>query len=177
MNYYRNDVHALEAIIPGLTARVRDVAPEARTHLEEGSSGYFCASWRLDDRADRELFVEQAGPHVAPFVLRVGIYFADAAAATSQPASLEAASAALLKARPGLEAIAAVPTFTQGTTTRDDTRYGWSDDELRAWLTRKSAHRDLVCVWDLHGGLPAQLEIDRAIRELLPVWKAWNALE
>lgn len=44
MHYH---VHRLEALIPALIARVRDLAPEATAHLEELSDGYFCVSWGL----------------------------------------------------------------------------------------------------------------------------------
>ena len=176
MRLQPDDVRRLESGMAALTAQVRDAAPHATTHLEEQSDGYFCWSWRLDGRASRELFIEQAGREVPPFVLRVGVYFGDVVQATSRPAALEIAFDALVNARPGLQGIGASLTFTPGAATRDDRRFGWSDDDLRAWLTDDSANRDLVWLWDLQNGLPTQADVELAVSQFLPVWKAWNDL-
>jgi len=171
------NVDRFEAMVPAQTRLVRGFAPEATCEIEKGLHGYFCASWVIGDRGARQLFVEQAGRQVTPFDLRVGVYFADSVQATSQPRALAVALDALLKARTALQALGVVPTFTQADGTRDTTRYGWTDDDLRDWLTKLSAHRDLVRLWDLHTGVPSEDEIHDALTALAPVWVTWNSLD
>ncbi len=67
-------------------------------------------------------------------------------------------------------------TGTQGCVTRDNMRYGCTDEELREWLTKASVHRDLVRLWDLQNGEPSEQQVETALAELAPVWLAWNSL-
>ena len=171
------NVERFEAMVPAQTRLVRTFAPDATCSVNEGPHGYFCSSWRLADRGARELFVEQAGRQVTPLDLRVGIYFADAVTATSDPTALSSALEVLLGARSTLQPLGVVPTFTHGCTIRDETRFGWTDGELREWLTKPCDNRDLVWLWDLHKGEPTDQQIEMALTALVPVWLAWNALD
>src|SRR5687767_14559200 len=92
----------MRTLTPALTRLVSGVAAGAVAHLED-EAGYFCLSWRVDENADRELFVEAAGPTIPPPVVRVGVYFRDAAGVTQSPQAREAALKALLDARTTLE--------------------------------------------------------------------------
>jgi hypothetical protein len=170
------NLERFEAMVPAQIRLVRAFATDAICDIEKGPHGYFCVSWVLGDRGARQLFVEQAGQQVTPFDLRVGIYFADSVHATRDSRALSLALDALLKSRSALKALGVVPTFTQAFGTRDTTRYGWSDEELREWLTKVSPNRDLVWLWDLQTGEPADREIDAALTALAPVWLAWNSL-
>jgi hypothetical protein len=171
------NIERFEAMVPAQTRLVRGFAPEAVCEIEKGSHGYFCASWVIGDRGARQLFVEQAGWQVTPFDLRVGIYFADSVRATSDPRAMSLALDALLTARTALQALGVVATFTHEYGTRDTTRYGWTDEDLREWLTKASPNRDLVRLWDLQNGEPSDGEINTALTALAPVWLAWNSLD
>jgi hypothetical protein len=162
-------------MVPELTKLVRGFVPEATSHLEVDPGGYFCASWRVHGRDTRELFVEHAGPDVPPCVVRVGVYFADAPAAVRDANAYRKAFQALSEARPALQALNAMLTFTPGSATRDDVRYGWTDGDLRDWLTRSSDNRDLVWHWDLRSGLPSLQQVEAPLAALVPVWHAWNS--
>ena len=109
-------------------------------------------------------------------MLRVGVYFMDAVLAAREPTARAAALDALVKARATLQPLGVVPTFTQGSARRDDMRFGWTDADLRDWLTKPSDNRDLVWLWDLDAGEPSDQQIETALSALAPVWVAWNAL-
>ena len=170
------DLERFDAMALQLNARVSAETPSATFHVNHGSDGYRCASWRINEYAARELFVEEPGSRIAPFILRVGIYFQDAELATSKPDAKTAAISALTTHRPGLKALGVRCTFTPGSDTRDDRSFGWSDQDLTEWLTSTSDHRDLVWLWDLRKGEPDLQQVENLLVALHPVWLAWNAL-
>jgi hypothetical protein len=159
-----------------LVARVSALAPAAAVSIDHAADAYACASWRLDGRTDRELFVEQPGAAIAPLILRVGIYCRDAPAATALAEARTAAFEALTGHRATLQALGTHCTFTPGSRTRDDTVFGWSDRDLNEWLTAASAHRDLVWRRDLREGEPDVQKFGDVLVALVPVWLAWNSL-
>lgn len=165
-----------DAFARPLTARVVALAPTATVSIDHGADAYACASWRLDGRTDRELFVEQPGPAITPFILRVGIYLRDAGAMTARADALTAAFQALMAHRATLQALGARCTFTPGSRTRDDTVFGWSDRDLHEWLTAASAHRDLVWRRDLREGEPDVQKVGDVLAALVPLWHVWNSL-
>ena len=159
-----------------LTAMVRREVPSASLHEVEGDDGYWCLSWRLNDRAERELFLEIPERSVAPDVLRVGVYFEDAPAATGTAKARTAALEVLTARRNALEKLGAVCTFTPGSSTRDDFAFTWQTPDLDRWLTASCANRDLVWRWDLRAGAPAPDHLTSVVEELAPVWRVWNSL-
>ena len=140
-------------LIEALTTVARRAVPSATLHLDQGDD-YWCLSWRINDRADRELFVEYPGRGIAPDVLRVGVYFRDAPHAIAAAAAHEVALAALTARRDALAALGAVCTFTPGASTRDDDIFAWATSDLLRWLTGSCANRDLVWRYDLRAGAP-----------------------
>jgi hypothetical protein len=144
--------------------------------VDEGDDEYWCMSWRLNDRADRELFVESPGPFVARDILRVGVYFRDAPDATARADGRATALRALTEQRDALEELGAACTFTPGSATRDDQAFGWRTPDLERWLTASCDNRDLVWRWDLRGGFPTASQLESVVRRLAPVWRTWNAL-
>ena len=169
-------VERFDAVVLQLNARVSASTPSATFHVNHGPDGYRCASWRINEYAARELFVEEPGSTIAPFILRVGIYFQDAELATSAPNRKAAAFSALTAQRQALQALGARCTFTPGSDTRDDRVFGWSDQDLTDWLTSASANRDLVWLWDLRKGEPELQQVKAVLAALHPVWLSWNAL-
>ena len=165
-----------DALAHQMTARIAGVVPAATLELAHDGNAYCCASWRLDGCGERELFIEQPGSVIAPFILRVGIYFQDAPLATAQREALAAAFKALTTHRTALEVLGISCTFTPGSETRDDTVFNWSDADLTEWLVGTSDNRDLVWLWDFRKGVPAVRQIEAVLRALLPVWVAWNSL-
>jgi hypothetical protein len=165
-----------DALAHQLTARVNAVVPAATLELAHDDNGYCCASWRLHGRGERELFIEQPGSVIAPFILRVGVYFQDAPLVTARRDVLDAALEALTTHRTALEALGISCTFTPGSATRDDTVFSWSDRDLTDWLVGASDNRDLVWRWDFRKGAPAQQQLEDVLEALLPVWVAWNSL-
>lgn len=171
------NIERFEGLFRPLTHRIRHFAPRATCSLSEGPHGYFCISWYLNHAEARQLFVEQAGSRVTPFELRVGIYFADVLEVTQQPLALQTALEALLNARATLQPLGVVPTLTQASgNPRDPIRMGWTEAELRDWLTRPCPNHDFVWLWDLHQGEPSDQQIESVLVTLIPVWQAWNAL-
>jgi hypothetical protein len=140
-------------LVEAVDAVVRRDTPEATHHVDAGHGDYWCLSWRIDDRAGRELFVEYPGRGIAPDVLRVGVYFQDAATASATPAALEVALGSLTAHRDVLQALGAACTFTPGTSTRDDYVFTWATPDLRRWLTASCANRDLVKRWHVRAGV------------------------
>ena len=169
-------VDRFEALAQPLTRRVRSIAPGATLHVEEESNDYCCVSWRLDDCAERELFIEQPGSAIAPFMLRVGVYFQDAPSVTGEEGATAAALEALTRERAALQALGAHCTFTEGAMTRDDEPFAWSDEDLVDWRHSASDHRDLVWLWDLRDGEPSVAQLDAVLIAMLPVWLGWNSL-
>jgi hypothetical protein len=164
-------------LVEAVDAVVRRDTPEATHHVDAGHGDYWCLSCRIDDRAGRELFVEYPGRGIAPDVLRVGVYFQDAATASATPAALEVALGSLTAHRDVLQALGAACTFTPGTSTRDDYVFTWATPDLRRWLTASCANRDLVKRWHVRAGVPSANDIRAVISELAPVWRAWNSLD
>ena len=164
------------ALVAPLTAAVQREALRATVHVEQDDGEYWCVSWRINHRADRELFVEYPGHGIAPSVVRIGVYFRDAADATATDGCQQMALEALASRRDALTALGATCTFTFGSTTRDDQTFAWHSSELERWLRAPSAHRDLVVRWDLHEGLPSMHQLERIVQTLAPIWRIWNAL-
>ena len=167
---------SLGSLTAPLTAIARREAPSATLHLDQGDDEYWCTSWRINDRADRELFVEYPGRSIAPDLLRVGVYFRDAPDATAVDANRTAALEALTARRDGLAAFGAVCSFTPGSATRDEHTFAWGTPDLVRWLTAPCANRDLVWRWDLRAGPPDAGHVESVVREMAPVWRIWNAL-
>lgn len=165
-----------EELAQQFSQRVRGVAPGATLHVDEEANDYCCISWRLDDCAERELFIEQPGSAIAPFMLRVGVYFQDAPSVTGEDGATAAALEALTRERASLQSLGAHCTFTERATTRDDEPFAWSDEDLVDWLHAASDHRDLVWLWDLRDGEPSMAQLDAVVVALLPVWLGWNSL-
>ena len=165
-----------DALAHRLTTRICQVVSAATLHLIHESDAYCCASWRLNERAERELFIEQPGSAVAPFILRVGVYFQDAPLTTAQAATRQVAFAALVNSRSILQPLGVSCTFTPGSGTRDDRVFGWSDTDLIEWLTGPSDNRDLVWRWDMRSDNPSEKFLEEVLSALLPVWVAWNSL-
>ena len=165
-----------DALAHRLTTRICQVVPTATLHLIHESDAYCCASWRLNERAEREMFIEQPGSAVAPFILRVGVYFQDAPLATAQAAPRQVALAALVNSRAILQPLGVSCTFTPGSDTRDDRVFGWSDADLIKWLTGPSDNRDLVWRCDMHSDNPSETLLEEVLIALLPVWVSWNSL-
>ena len=165
-----------EALAEQMTAVIIGLAPAASVELTNDGNGYCCVSWRLNGCGERELFIEQPGSTVAPFILRVGVYFQDAPLVTARREAMSAAFDALARHRTALEELGVNCTFTPGSGTRDDTVFGWTDSDLASWLTGSCNNRDLVSRWDFRQGAPAEPEIEAVLTALLPVWVAWNAI-
>jgi hypothetical protein len=144
--------------------------------LDQGDDDYWCTSWRINDSADRELFVEYPGRSIAPDVLRIGVYFRDASDATAADGSRTAALEALTARRDALAALGVVCTFTPGSATRDDESFAWGTPDLMRWLTASCANRDLVWRWDLRAGPPPAGQMQSVVQGMVPVWRIWNAL-
>jgi hypothetical protein len=167
---------SLGSLTEPLTAIVRREAPSATLHLNQGDDQYWCTSWRINDRTDRELFVEYPGRSVAPDVLRIGVYFRDAPDATAADTNRTAALEALTTRRHALAALGVACTFTAGSATRDDESFAWRTPDLVRWLTTSCANRDLVWRWDLRAGPPPADHIQSVVQGVAPVWRIWNAL-
>jgi len=159
-----------------MTARINGIVPAATLELAHDRNAYCCASWRLSGCAERELFIEQPGSAIAPFILRVGIYFQDAPRATARPEATAAALGALTTHRTALEPLGIGCTFTHGSDTRDNTVFSWTEAALTEWLAGTSDNRDLVWLWDFRTGAPAERQIEAVLMALLPVWVTWNSL-
>jgi hypothetical protein len=164
------------ALADALTATVYRDVPSAALDVQHEDDDYWCISWRINNNADRELFVEHPGPSIAPGVLRVGVYFRDApdasATATRRTRTLEA----LTEQRDALTALGAVCTFTSGSSTRDTDTVAWQTHDLVHWLTVSCANRDLVWRWDLEAGPPTVEQLISVLHSLVPVWRRWNSL-
>jgi len=165
-----------DALAHRLTTRICQVVPAATLHLIHESHEYCCASWRLNERAERELFIEQPGSGVAPFILRVGIYFQDAPLTTAQAATREVALAALMNSRAILQPLGVSCTFTRGSDTRDDRVFTWSEADLIEWLTGQSNNRDLVWRCDMRSDNPSETLLEEVLSALLSVWVTWNSV-
>ena len=163
-----------DSVAHQLHSRVGAAIPAETFDIIHGSDNYACASWRLNQCGARELFVEQPGSAIAPFILRVGIYFQDAVRATAGDNG--SAFGALATHRPALQALGACCTFTPASGTRDDRVFGWSDQHLTEWLTGASDNRDLVWLWDFRKGEPELQKLEEVLTALHPVWLSWNAL-
>ena len=167
---------SLGSLTEPLTAIARREAPSSTLHLDQGDDEYWCASWRINGRADRELFVEYPGRSIAPDVLRVGVYFRDAPDATADDGNRTAALEALTARRDALAALGVVCTWTPGSTTRDDESFPWGTPDLMRWVTASCANRDLVWRWDLRAGPPPAPHLESVVHEMAFVWRIWNAL-
>ena len=169
-------VERFDALAQELTARVTGFVPAATLHVVHESDAYCCASWQIRACGARELFVEQPGRAIAPFILRVGVYFQDSPFVTSQQPSQQVALDALTTHRAALQALGANCTFTKGSETRDDIVFDWSDQDLIKWLAKRSDNRDLVWRWDFSKGEPGVQQLEDILAALLPVWVVWNSL-
>jgi len=165
-----------DALAHRLTTRICQVVPAAALHLIHESHEYCCASWILNGCAARELFIEQPGSAVSPFILRVGVYFQDAPLVTAQAAPRQVALAALVNSRAILQPLGVSCTFTPGSDTRDDRVFGWSDTDLIEWFTGPSDNRDLVWRWDMRSDNSSEKLLEEVLSALLPAWVAWNSL-
>ena len=169
-----------DALAHHMTARINGAVPAATLELTHDGNAYCCASWRLNGCGERELFIEQPGSAIAPFILRVGIYFQDSPFTTARREAMAAAFEALTTHRTALEALGISCTFTParspGSETRDDTVFSWADADLTEWLGGTSDNRDLVWLWDFRKSAPAERQIEAVLMALLPVWVAWNSL-
>jgi hypothetical protein len=159
-----------------LAAVVSRDAPDATFHTDEGDDGYWCFSWQLEDRADRELFVEFPGLNIAPDILRVGIYFRDAPSATVAPRDRNVALEAVIARADVLAALGVACTFTPGDATRDDRAFSWQAADLAGWFTESCPNRDLVRRYDLRPGWPSVDQLASVVHELVPIWRTWNTL-
>ena len=94
-----------DALAHHMSAPINGVVPAATLELAYDRNAYCCPSWRLNGCGERELFMEQPGSAIAPFILRVGIYFQDAPRVTARREAMAAALEALTTHRTALEAL------------------------------------------------------------------------